>query len=167
MDFESVNSIKSHGFVGFITIAELQTTACCDVPDEPGVYLVIRKDPHPPKFLSKSKGGHFKGENPTVPKRKLQSKWVTGPKVIYIGKAGGLGKSATLKSRLLQYMRFGLGKPVGHKGGRYIWQLDGAGVLEVCWKPTPDENPAVVESRLIQEFKTKYDKQRPFANLRN
>jgi hypothetical protein len=168
IDFENIDSIQSYGFVGFITIAELQTTSCSDVPDEPGVYLVIRKDHHPPKFLHRSRGGHFKGKNPTVSTTKLQSKWVAGPKVIYIGKAGGPRKSATLKSRLLQYMQFGCGRRVGHWGGRYIWQLDGVGDLEVCWKPILDENSAVVESRLIQEFKTKYGKnQRPFANLRN
>ena len=63
-------------------------------------------------------------------------------------------------------MDFGAGKPIGHRGGRYIWQLPGADKLQVCWMPTPNEELKYVESRLIQEFKSLYGK-RPFANLQD
>jgi hypothetical protein len=69
-----------------------------------------------------------------------------------------------LKSRLKQYMDFGAGKLVGHKGGRYIWQLADSDKLQICWMPTQSEEPEKVERRLIQMFKAVHGK-RPFANL--
>lgn len=119
-----------------------------------------------PVFLEKSVGGFFKGSDPTVPVQELHDNWVDGPIVLNIGKAGGGGGSATLRSRLKQYMDFGAGKPVGHRGGRFIWQLAVADKLQVCWMPTPNEEPKIVEGRLIQAFKLRYGK-RPFANLQD
>lgn len=166
MDFENIDRIAEQGFDGFVAISSLQASMCRDVPAEQGVYLVVRLDSTPPVFLGTSVGGHFKGKDPTAPVVALHDRWVEGPIVVYIGKAGGPTGQATLKSRLISYMQFGLGKPTGHWGGRYIWQLASSGDLRVCWKPTPRESPAAMESRLIQEFKAKYGK-RPFANLRD
>ena len=166
MNFESLDEIRRHGFQGFTSIAALQASACRDVPAEQGVYLVLRPDRAVPTFLAKSVGGHFKGKDPTVDEEKLRRKWIDETAVVYIGKAGQADGNATLRSRLLAYMRFGQGEPIGHWGGRYIWQLEGSGRLLVCWKVTPDQTPAVVESALIQEFKGIYGK-RPFANLRD
>lgn len=164
MNFEILEGIKDFGFYGFLPVSNLQETRCKDVPKEPGIYLVLRADKGPPVFLQKSLGGFFKGTDPTVPVKELQDNWVDGPIVVNIGKAGGGGGNATLKGRLKQYMEFGAGKPVGHRGGRYIWQLAGSEKLQVCWMSTPNEEPKAVESRLIQEFKSRYGK-RPFANL--
>jgi hypothetical protein len=90
--------------------------------------------------------------------------WVNKAKVVYIGKAGGSGSNATLQSRLGQYMKFGLGKPSGHWGGRYIWQLADYSDLLVAWLPTPNDEPKDVETDLIEAFRHEYG-QRPFANL--
>jgi hypothetical protein len=164
MQFDSITSIQQAEFTGFQTVADLQATRCSAITKERGVYLFIRDTLKPPRFLATSTGGHFKGRNPAVDIPTLQTNWVDGAKVVYIGKAGSLTGRATLKSRLWQYMRFGMGYPVGHWGGRYIWHLADALSLIVCWKPTPHENPGDVESRLIQEFRVQYGK-RPFANL--
>jgi hypothetical protein len=89
---------------------------------------------------------------------------VDGALVLNIGKAGP-GK-ATLRSRLKQYIRFGQGEAVGHRGGRYIWQLAHSDDLLVCWKVTPDDVPRTVEKMLIEEFETVYGRP-PFANLKH
>jgi len=86
--------------------------------------------------------------------------------VVYIGKAGKDGSSATLQSRLRQYFGFGQGKNVGHWGGRFIWQLKNSADLVVCWKALPTTDPRTVEADLIQDFVSKFS-QRPFANLAN
>ncbi len=136
------------------------------MPKVPGVYLVLRTEKGKPVFLNKSIGGFFKGGDPTVHVQKLHDDWVNGTIVLNIGKAGGEGGQATLRSRLKQYMEFGAGKPIGHRGGRYIWQLAGSDKLQICWMPTPNDEPKSVEGRLIREFKSRYGK-RPFANLQD
>lgn len=166
IDFRSQQGISSLGFRGFVPVVHLQATGCAEVPKERGVYLVLRDAKESPVFLKRSVGGFFKGVDPTVPVRTLQQQWVDDAIVLNIGKAGGGVASATLKSRLKQYMDFGAGRPVGHKGGRYIWQLAGWNWLQVCWLPAPDEDPRSVERRLLQAFKAQYGK-RPFANLQD
>lgn len=162
MNFKSIDAIRQSGFEGFVTISALQTSNCCEVPNKPGVYLILRPNMALPDFLSESVGGHFKGKNPTVAVGELQSKWVEDALVLNIGKAGP-GK-ATLRSRLKQYVRFGQGEAVGHHGGRYIWQLAHSNNLLVCWKVTLDNVPRTVEKALIENFETAYGKL-PFANL--
>ena len=164
MNFDSLDEICRHGFQGCTSITSLQANACSDVPAEQGVYLVLRPERTSPTFLAQSVGGHFKGKDPTVSEEELRRKWVDEAIVMYIGKAGRANGKATLQSRVLTYMRFGQGKPVGHWGGRYIWQLEGSGTLLVCWKPTPDQDPREAERCLIKDFKTRYLKL-PFANL--
>jgi hypothetical protein len=166
MNFESLDEIARYGFQGFHSVTTLQASNCRAVPAEPGVYLVLRTATTPPVFLDRSVAGLYKGKDPTVPFGKLAAKWVPGTGVIYIGKAGTSGGRATLKTRLHEYMRSGVGLPHRHWGGRYVCQLADSGSLVVCWKPTPSEDPAKVESRLIQEFVVRFGK-RPFANLRN
>ena len=58
----------------------------------------------------------------------------------------------------------GQGKPVGHWGGRYIWQLSDSDELLVAWKVTNDA-PELVENEMLAAFVDRYD-QLPFANLR-
>ena len=84
--------------------------------------------------------------------------------IVYIGKAGGMTSKVTLQSRLIQYLKFGMGKNIGHWGGRYIWQLANTDELVICWKPT-DEEPRKVETEMIAQFKAEHQGQRPFANL--
>jgi len=89
---------------------------------------------------------------------------VEGAIVIYIGKAGKDGSSATLQSRLKQYFGFGRGGNVGHWGGRLIWQIKNSAELVVCWKALPTDDPRTVEAAFIRQFIAKFGK-RPFANL--
>jgi len=163
IDFNSTSSIKNAGFKGFISISELQRDSNY-IPQTKGVYLVLYTTQIAPSFLDFGTGGHFKGKNPNIPIDKLKENWVEDTKVIYIGKAGGSKSRATLNSRLGQYLRFGQGNPVGHWGGRLIWQIKNSGDLVICWKPLSAKEPRDVEYELIQEFKIKYNK-RPFANL--
>ena len=165
MNFNNIDEIQNEGFSGFLDINTLMLTECAQVPKIKGIYLILIKD-NQPQFLNKSVGGHFKGRNPTVNLHELKSNWVNDTVVIYIGQAGGGSSNATLYSRLKQYMRFGEGDPVGHWGGRYIWQLANHRDLIVCWKPTVRDDPRMIEKRLIQEFINIYNK-RPFANLRD
>ena len=69
-----------------------------------------------------------------------------------------------LQKRIEEYRRNGGGEPVAHWGGRYIWQLEDRDDLLVAWNVT-NEDPAVVESRMLDHFVGRYGVL-PFANLR-
>lgn len=159
------DNLAKIGFKGFVTIKSLFHDKSM-VPKERGVYIILYPSETAPKFRLIGSGGHFKGKNPNVSLHELNDNWVENTSIIYIGKAGSDSGSATLYSRLKQYLDFGQGKPVGHWGGRYIWQLSLAEELLVCWKTTPEHEPSDVENYLIEYFKEQCGK-RPFANLRD
>lgn len=161
--FNDINAIKSAGLKGFKSIRDLLIDPSVP-PKHQGVYFILRADTNSPKFMATGSGGFFKGKNPNVSIEELKNNWVDNTRVLYIGKAGGEGKAATLHSRLRQYVRFGQGKNVGHWGGRFIWQIESPNDLLVCWKPIVNESPEDVEAFLINEFKKQFGK-RPFANL--
>lgn len=155
--------LESRGFEGFEKFLEFDAT---NVPKEAGVYAVLRERDDRPTFLEQSRGGHFKGKDPTVDVATLAGLWTDGAHCVYIGKASKTG-TTDLKRRLTAYRDYGLGRPVGHQGGRYIWQLGGAEEFIVCWKTLDDsQDPATVESALIAEFRAHYGR-RPIGNLKD
>lgn len=156
-DFEL---LQQQGFVGFKKVSELMASRCAEVCAQPGVYVVLRTNTDYPIFLEKGTGGSFKGKNPNVSIDELSRNWVEDTQVVYIGMTRD-----TLKTRLHTYMRFGQEEPVGHWGGRYIWQLADSSDLLVCWKPLANEDPRTVESEMIEQFKREHAGCRPFANL--
>lgn len=156
------------GFEGFVVVKRLMADMSV-VPNVPGVYALLRESSSAPTFLEKGTGGFHKDKDPNVGIAKLESSWVEDSSIMYFGKAGGAGNKATLRERLGDYMKFGQGRPVGHKGGRYVWQLADAKDLLVCWKPldVAVAEPREVEKQLISGFKAEHGGRRPFANLRN
>jgi hypothetical protein len=164
--FDNIDELRKAGFEGFKTIKELFLDDS-EIPKVKGVYLVLHLKNTTPEFLSIGSGGYFKGKNPNISIEELKEKWIKHTIVLYIGKAGGENIKATLKSRLRQYLKFGLGKNIGHNGGRLIWQLKNSENLVICWKALLGEDPAKHESDLIQLFKSKHNSSRPFANLKD
>lgn len=137
-----------------------------NIPQENGVYVVIRKEDDVPVFCEIGSGGHFKGKNPNVSIEKLAKKWYySDNRVMYIGRANYNITNpkfqtckSTLQSRIKDYMRFGGGEKIGHWGGRYIWQIADAGNLEVWYKVC--DNPQTIEGEMIKKYE-------PFANLKS
>lgn len=155
--------LEAAGFRGFVTFGELPGT---DVPRGPGVYAVLRESTNPPLFLKPGTAGRFKDREPSVAIERLTGKWVKHVDVVYIGKATpGRDGRRGLRQRLDEYRRIGAGEPVGHWGGRFIWQLGDSRDLLVAWKETPGEDAGTVESRMLAEFIADFDVL-PFANLR-
>jgi hypothetical protein len=161
--YQEIADIKKEGFVGFKTIRELWQDMSA-VPKEKGIYLIINPTMSLPEFLVKGSGGFHKQRDPNIPIASLSEHWVKESRVIYIGKAGGKKSPVTLRKRLGQYLEFGKGKPVGHYGGRLIWQLQHHPELLVAWKVTPTADPREEERKLISKFEAFYN-QLPFANL--
>jgi len=160
--FKSLEKLKKSGFEGFKSIKELSSNIHL-IPNQPGVYMILDTTGLDPKFLTIGTGGYFQNKNPNKDLNYLITKWVKETHLVYVGKAGG-DNNSTLRSRLKLYFEFGNGKPVGHYGGRLIWQLKNSSELIVCWKEIKDNNPREIEKQFISDFKIQFG-HRPFANI--
>jgi hypothetical protein len=151
----SRDHLRTLGFVGFATLIEVEHGAA-GITRRPGVYAVLREAGDHSTFLDASVGGHFKRRDPSLPPERLAREWVEGAETLYIGRA------RDLRRRLDQFARFGRGEPIGHWGGRLIWQLADHRDLVVAWLPASDFIQR--EADLIAEFVDAYGRL-PFANL--
>lgn len=147
-------SLEAEGFAGWLTFPEARASSA--IPATGGVYVVSYSGRAPVAFLPSNPGGRFKGNDPTVSAEILRANWHDA-EVVYIGKAD------QLRRRIRQFADFGAGKPIGHWGGRLIWQLAEPEQLRISWKETPDRVPVEVEAEMLAMFRQKYGKA-PFAN---
>jgi hypothetical protein len=153
----------------FITIKNLRLFDFNAIPEVAGVYVVVcikNKMPIFRDYGTAPKIWHGREVNVSVDE--LKSKWVNfkqgEKKILYIGKAGGVGQRATLRSRIRSYVRFGGGNKSSHYGGRYIWQISDSDDLEIYWKQ--DEDPRGAEIKMLNSFKENHENKLPFANLK-
>jgi hypothetical protein len=163
--FNDIDLIKRDDFEGFISVESLRKGISPYVPTVKGIYQILDLSGQEPIFKKKNKAGRFRGENPTVDVNELKKNWVQNTIVLYIDQAGGGTSSATLNSRIRQLISFGGGKPIAHWGGRYLWQLENAQNLTLCWKLTPKSDPAKLKKDYIRRFVADYGNL-PFANLK-
>ena len=162
MQFKNIENLKNLGFIGFKPVNDLWNDHRI-IPNEKGVYLVLNLSLEK-IFLNKGVGGFFKQRDPNVSIEELEKKWVSDSIVVYIGQTGGNGSSGVLRKRVKQYLDFGKGKPIGHYGGRHIWQLSNYADLVFAWKVLENEDPKNIERKLIQDFIKEHGK-KPFANI--
>lgn len=155
--------LRHDGFDGFVSLGDVRSRRTT-VSALPGVYVVYRETLDQIEFLDKSLGGWFKGRNPSVPIETVQAAWVEDAHVLYVGKAdAGRSGRRGIRARFDEYLRFGMGEPIGHWGGRYLWQLAGTDELMICYKTCSE--PRNEETRLLGLFRTEHGTL-PFANLR-
>ena len=132
----STAHLQDLGFAGFTALQTVPRRSIA-IPDRSGVYVVVAGPANPREFLTRSVGGHFKATDPTVPLALLDRRVVPGAETLYLGKAN------SLRRRIGEYADYGRGKPIGHRGGRLIWQLRDHRELLVAW--LIDDDPAARE----------------------
>jgi hypothetical protein len=152
-------ALREAGFKGFVSFRDLRQGRIEGVPKAGGIYVVLREGDDAPTYLEQSVGGWFKQQDPTVDVSALKGKWVMGAQVVYIGKGDDL------RRRLREFMKFGSGRPIGHRGGRYVWQLEGSEDFVVAWRETGEVSPRQAEIDLVRAFRMTYGGRLPFANL--
>lgn len=152
--------LQRRGFAGWVPWTSCPAALAVIPPEAGGVYVVLRPDPTaPPTFLEHSTAGAFR-RDPSVALDALLANWVADAAVVYIGKAD----HGRLRARLREYVSYGRGANVGHRGGRLIWQLAGAQDLVIAWRIVePCVVPKKVEDAMIIAFALAYG-QPPFAN---
>lgn len=136
------------GFEGFKLFLSVKPA---DLPDTPGLYVILRPSLDQAVIL------------PTSRKRlkpyavdDLLGRVVAGTPVVYIGST--IAKTG-LRGRVSAFRR----QAMNHSGGRSIWQLRDADDLVCAWVETPDHEADRVEDEYHDAFVKEYAKL-PFAN---
>jgi hypothetical protein len=150
--------LESRSFEGCIPLISAARSSY--LPTTPGVYAVSYDGGKPSAWPTDSVGGWHKGRNPSVNLQDLESNWVDDTDIVYIGKT-----DRTLAKRITEFARFGNSEPVGHWGGRLIWQLPEPSQLMIGWKALQSATAISTETELLTEFHAAFGKL-PFANLR-
>lgn len=155
-------TLQNDGFIGFQSFEQLEIK---QIPQVPGIYAVLKPEGFERLFLATSVGGHFKKQDPSVLQPALEKEWIEDADVLYIGKAGpGSTGNRGLRKRIQEFADFGRGKPVGHWGGRLLWQLAGSPSLIIAWKELAADEVNSAEAAYQAEFTSLYGRL-PFANL--
>lgn len=160
---EEVDSLSLEGMTYVKNLKESRDY----IPDKPGVYVVLGNYTETPEFRLKGSGPEFhvkkgviKAMNYTV--EQLERKWVEDTWIMYIGKTDN-----SLRRRISEYIRFGVGEDVAHRGGRAIWQLPDSDHLVIGWKVVEGIGKAAkTEEDLLKGFKNRHNGLLPFANWR-
>jgi hypothetical protein len=159
----SIEAFRASGFEGFAPIRRIRSSGAEELPAVPGVYIVLRPDASAPRFLAVSPAGWYQGRDPTVAATVLRARWIASTALVYVGKAtAGRQHRRHLRKRVTEFVDFGAGEPEPHRGGRYVWQVAGAGRLLMAWKPAAD--PTSTENAILRRFAAAHG-QYPFANI--
>lgn len=157
-------SLTGRGFEGFEQFGSLSIDG---IPRGAGVYVVLRGLGVHHRAVSRSVGGWFKGKDPTVDSAIIAQRLLCPSETLYIGKAdSGANGRRGLQKRIAELARFGEGRPVGHWGGRYLWQLSNSNKLRIAWLEVGEGSAGELENELLTEFAATFG-QLPFANLRH
>ena len=127
----------------------LQSLYCCEcenIPEKAGVYWVLRPAGMPIRFTEQI----YNRSAPLYSAELLSNKYLNcqNQEVLYIGKADG---KKGLRQRLKQYMNYGWNNATNHKGGRAIWQIEGAGLLLLAYEECEDARAR--EKQLLADYK--------------
>ena len=119
------------------------------LPDSPGVYAVCLQNWRACSFAADAgRAKHAKPADPDLLRDKRDRILAAGPTdILYIGKADRLHK------RVRQLARFGMGRASNHRGGEWLWQLEGIDKACVRMWCYPSGGPKTLKRELLNRFK--------------
>ena len=134
-----------------------------EIPDLPGVYCVHLPGGVAPAFsASAGRARHAKPQCPDRLREKQGRILANGPTdILYIGKAGAT--RSTLRKRVRQLVRFGLGLTAKHRGGEWMWQIRNCAETQILMQTCPRDETERLESRLLARFRNEHGEW-PLAN---
>lgn len=148
-------------FSKFETIEELYNCKNKNIPNEAGVYVVVKPKDMDLVFINNTTAlNEYNGKNMLYSADILKAKYEKTDKIIlYIGKAGGANNR--LKQRIRQLVKYGYKEGSNHRGGRAMWQIENNKKLIVgyfvCDKPEKEKQ------ELLLDYKIRYG-EFPVAN---
>lgn len=137
-----------------------------DLPDSPGIYAVCLPGWEAHAFTADAgRARHAKPADPDLLRKKRDRILGAEPTdILYIGKAGA--KASNLRKRVSQLARFGVGRARNHRGGEWLWQLEGIDEAEVRMWRCPRGGPERLEGELLERFRADHGDW-PLANRTN
>lgn len=128
-----------------------------DIYKDAGLYVVYHTNPNSIKFNDNVGKSNAQLEE----SKKLEEKWEgiikhNGTDIVYIGKGN-------VRSRTRNLIHFGLGKAINHKGGEWLWQIEGSHNLRIVVTSCPDGKQAAYEKYLLDKFRDEHGNW-PLAN---
>ena len=102
-------------------------------------------------FVSESPAGWSRARTPRSTRACCGHAGCSEVPVLYIGKAtAGASGRRHLRKRVTELVEFGAGRPVGHRGGRCLWQVQGSSRFVVAWRV--EAAPTRAENELLDQF---------------
>ncbi|MDE0306028.1 MAG: hypothetical protein OXI87_14290 [Albidovulum sp.] len=134
-----------------------------DLPASPGIYVVSFPGWETRPFSAGAgQARHAEPADPGQLNERRKLILAGGPTdIVYIGKAGG--GSSDLRKRLSQLVRFGVGRARNHRGGEWLWQLEGIREAQIGMWTCSRDAPELLKRRLLDEFRADHG-HGPLAN---
>ena len=159
------SSLESIGFMGFVTIRELQSTTYRSAElNKRGLYVVVCPRDYKPDFIDFDKARRSRSVIKPWSRDKLLKKWVPETEILYLDRAGDDTRQCSLRSCITDLVRHSQGKTTDqgpHIGGELLWQLKGYENFELGYLPT--DTPEAFEKSLLVWFYSRTGRV-PYAN---
>lgn len=134
-----------------------------DLPTSPGIYPICLRGWNTLSFAADAGLARYaEPGDPNLLRDKRRRILAAGPTdILYIGKAGA--KTSNLRKRVRQLVRFGVGRTGKHKGGEWLWQVQGINDAILRMWCCPRDRPEPLERELLAQFRNDHG-DLPLAN---
>ena len=136
-----------------------------DLPAVPGIYAICLSDWKDRTFVADAgRARYAEPADPDLLRHKRHRILAAGPTdILYVGKADA--RTSNLRKRVRQLARFGVGRASNHRGGEWLWQLEGIDDAELFMWCCAEGRCELIERELLAQFRHDHGEW-PLANRR-